>query len=249
MNLVYHLQATSDEIGEYVFLAGDPGRIPVIAEFFDDAHQVSSSRGFNIYSGFLEGAPVSAVSTGIGGPSTAIALEELIALGAHTFLRIGTCGSLQPHVKHGDAVISMAAIRDEGTTQQYVPIEYPAVANVELVSQLIAASQEAGITFHAGITHCKDSFFSEIPEYTAHPSLTELRWATWQRAQAVATEMEAAVLFILSSLRSCRAAALLSVVGSTMEGEPITDTGGVQKVVEIGIEAMRRMIQHDKQKE
>jgi uridine phosphorylase len=123
------------------------------------------------------------------------------------------------------------------------------VANTELVSQLIASSEEAGITFHAGITHCKDSFFSEIPEYTAHPSMTELRWATWQRAHALATEMEAAVLYVLSSLRGCRGGAILSVVGSTIDGELIADKSGVQKVVEVGVEAMRRMIQHDRQEE
>lgn len=249
MTQPYHLQATSDELGKYVLMAGDPGRIPVIAQLFDETQEISSSRGYHIHSGFLEGVRVSAVSTGIGCPSTAIALEEMIALGAHTFLRIGTCGSLQPHVRSGDAVISVAAIRDEGTTQQYVPIEYPAVANFEMVSQLIGASEEAGIRFHAGITHCKDAFYSEMPENTAHPSLTELRWATWGRAQALATEMEAAVLYVLSSMRGCRGAALLCVVGSTIDGELISDKSGVQKVVDVGIEAIRRLIQHDRRNE
>jgi|ERR1044071_933743 uridine phosphorylase len=156
---IYHLQAKPGETGKYVFLSGDPGRIPLISKHFKNAREIPSNRGLTFHSGFLEGVGVAAVSTGIGGPSTAIVVEELIMLGAHTFLRLGTCGSLQKYVNVKDIVISSASIRDEGTSQQYVPIIYPAVAHFELITHLVASSQEANASYHVGITHCKDAFF------------------------------------------------------------------------------------------
>lgn len=243
---IYHLLATPEEAGKYVFLTGDPDRVPSIAKFFQDSREVSSLRGLKVHTGLLDNVRVAAVSTGIGCPSTAIVVEELIMLGVHTFLRIGTCGSLQQDIEAKDVVISCASIRDEGTTKQYVPIEFPAVAHFELVANLITASQEANARFHVGITHCKDAFFSELPEHSSNPIETENRWAAWVNAKALATEMEASALFILSSLRGCRSAAVLSVVGSVMKKDLVTDVSGVERVIKIGIDAMRKQIRKDR---
>jgi uridine phosphorylase len=242
---IYHLQANQDQIGQYVLLSGDPDRVLTISAYFESPREVASSRGFLIHTGALEGVRVSAVCTGIGGPSASLVIEELIALGAHTLLRVGTCGSLQPHVKAGEMVISVASIRDEGTTKQYVPVEFPAVASFEIVRELVAISTKTDVPCHVGITHCKDSFYSEYPEYTSFPLETSNRWATWQRANALATEMEAACLFVLGVLRGCRTGAILSVVGSVLDETLISDQSSVSHAVAVAVEAMQRVIRND----
>ena len=242
---VYHLQATADQIGQYVLLSGDPERVLTISAHFDSAREVSASRGFLIHTGTLEGVRVSAACTGIGGPSASLVIEELIALGAHTLLRVGTCGSLQPYVKASDIVISVASIRDEGTTRQYVPVEFPAVASFEIVCELVAAARNTSGTCHIGITHCKDSFYSEYPECTSNPTKTRNRWATWSRANALATEMEAAALFVLGALRGCRTGTVLSVVGSVLDENLISDQSAVPRAIVVAIEAIRRVITAD----
>ncbi len=242
---IYHLQASSSQIGQYVFLVGDPDRVPAISASFESPCEISTARGFLIHTGTIEGVLVSAVCTGIGGPSASLVVEELIALGAHTLLRVGTCGSLQTYVKIGDLVISVASIRDEGTTKQYVPVEFPAVASFEIVRELISAATNASGTCHVGVTHCKDSFYSEYPEYTANPTETRNRWATWSRANALATDMEAASLFVLGVLRGCRTGAILAVVGSVLEENLISDQSAVRYAVAAAIEAMVRVIKSD----
>ena len=143
MDQVLHLRATPEDIGTYTFLCGDPGRVAAIANLLDEPREVSAARGYVIHSGKLAGKRVSVVGSGIGGPSTAIALEELIALGARTFLRVGTCGSLQNDVELGHTVISTAAVRDEGTTRQYVPVEYPAAASWDVIQALVRSCESA----------------------------------------------------------------------------------------------------------
>ncbi|HEV2863948.1 MAG TPA: nucleoside phosphorylase [Pyrinomonadaceae bacterium] len=242
---VYHLQAKPEQIGQYVFLPGDPDRVYAISEHFEARREVSSARGFLIHTGHIDGTPVSAVCTGVGGPSAALVTEELIALGAHTLLRVGTCGSLQPDVRAGELVISVASVRDEGTTRQYVPAEFPAVASFELVNALVAAAAKVAVICHVGITHSKDAFYSEYPERTAHPSEAGSRWATWRRANALATEMEAASIFVLGSLRACRAGAILSVVGSVLDENLIFDQSSVRHAVAVAVEAIRGLIRSD----
>jgi uridine phosphorylase len=189
------------------------------------------------------------VSTGIGCPSTAIVVEELITLGVHTFLRIGTCGSLKDEIKGGDAIIATAAIRDEGTTRQYAPIEVPAIADFEMIATLQSAAIKLGKPHHVGLVHCKDSFYSELSEFTTNPLHTASQWETWRRVGALATEMEVAVIYLLSHLRRCRAGALLSVVGSTNTGDliqPQTENH-MDSLIDVGIKAMANIIQKDKE--
>jgi uridine phosphorylase len=224
--LRYHLKIREGDVGRYVLLPGDPGRCARIAAHFHDARLVARNREFETWTGTIEGAPVSAVSTGIGGPSTAIAMEELIASGADTFIRVGTSGAIQPHTQRNDIAIVTAAIRDEGTTRQYLPIEFPAVADPDVVQALIAGAKQVGVPFHVGVSHSKDSFYGETePErMPLRRELTE-RWAAWVAGGAICSEMEAGTIFILASIHRKRAG------GVMVMGAPVTPA------CDVGVEA------------
>lgn len=157
----YHIGLKEGDVGKYVLLPGDPKRCKKIAEFFDDAKLVADSREFMTYTGFLNGEKVSVTSTGIGGASAAIALEELVNVGAETFIRVGTCGGIDVDVKGGDIVIATGAIRMEGTSKEYAPIEFPAVANIDVTNALVEASKRLGYNSFAGVVQCKDSFYGQ----------------------------------------------------------------------------------------
>ena len=157
----YHTGVGPEDIGKYVILPGDPKRCEKIAAYFDNPVLVADSREFVTYTGTLDGVKVSVTSTGIGGPSAAIAIEELSKCGAHTFIRVGTCGGMQEEVLGGDLVIASGAIRMEGTSREYAPIEYPAVPDVSAMNALIDAAKELSIPYHVGVVQCKDSFFGQ----------------------------------------------------------------------------------------
>ncbi len=216
MDRQYHLQCAPGEVGGYVLLPGDPARTEVIAERFDGARLVASNREYTTWTGTLDGVPVSATSTGIGGPSTAIAVEELCNLGAHTLIRVGTCGGMQPQVRWGDLILAQAAVRDEGTTFQYVPAGYPAVPHPEVLDALRAAAAERVGDHHVGLVQSKDSFYGEM-EPDRMPVAAELRqrWDAWIAAGVLASEMECATLFVVSSVRGARAGAALVCVNET----------------------------------
>ena len=166
----YHIQTKPEDVGEYVLLPGDPKRCKLIAQFLDDAVLVADSREFVTYTGYLNGEKVSVTSTGIGGPSASIAMEELYRCGARTFIRVGTCGGMQLDVKGGDLVIASGAIRMEGTSKEYAPIEYPAVADVQVVNALRQAADKLQAVSHIGVVQCKDSFMVSM-------SRKKNRWA------------------------------------------------------------------------
>jgi len=147
----YHIGVGKDDIGHYVILPGDPGRCEEIAKYFDNPQKVGQNREYTTYTGYLNGEKVSVMSTGIGGPSASIAIEELVDLGAHTFIRVGTCGGMQLDVESGDVVIATASIRAEGTSREYAPIEFPAVANLDVTNALIQASKNLKQRWHAGV--------------------------------------------------------------------------------------------------
>lgn len=157
-----HIQIKKGDIGRYVILPGDPGRCERIARYFDEPEFLSSNREYTVWRGKLNGEPVAVCSTGIGGPSTAIALEELIECGADTFIRVGTSGGIVETVQSGDIVIATAAVRQEGTTREYIPIEYPAVADFFVVRALHEAAAALGYRQHVGVIQSKDSFYGEI---------------------------------------------------------------------------------------
>ena len=157
----YHIQVAKGEVGRYVIMPGDPGRCEKIAEYLENPVLVASNREFTTYTGMLDGEKVSVTSTGIGGPSAAIAMEELVACGAHTFVRIGTCGGINTKVKSGDMVIATGAIRMEGTSREYAPIEYPAVPDFQVATALVQACKELNEPYHCGVVQCKDSFYGQ----------------------------------------------------------------------------------------
>lgn len=211
----YHIQAGKGEVGRYVILTGDPGRVPMIAELLEGAKKVAQSREFVTYTGTLEGTAVSVASTGIGGPSAAIALEELANCGADTFIRVGTCGGMQKEVMSGDIVIATGAVRAEGTSREYAPIEWPAVPDLLVTNAMVEAAKELKVRYHTGVVQCKDSFYGQhSPE--AMPVGEDLlyKWRAWCKLGCLASEMESAALFVAANARRVRAASCFLVMAN-----------------------------------
>ena len=209
----FHIQCTAEDIGHYVFLPGDPDRVPWIASYLENAQKVAQSREFTTYTGTLDGTRVSVTSTGIGGPSAAIAMEELVALGAHTFLRIGTCGGMQPELVPGALIIPTGAIRMEGTSQEYMPLAFPAVPDFGLTEHLVCAARAAAYDYHTGVVQCKDSFYGQHSPETMPVAPTLLQnWQAWKAAGTLASEMESAALFTVAAARHVRCATILQML-------------------------------------
>ncbi len=248
----FHIKCVEGDVGKYVILAGDPGRVPDIAKHFDDAHQVSYNREYNVYTGYLLGEKVTACSTGIGGPSTAIAVEELHNCGADTFIRTGTCGGIDLDVKSGDIVVASGAIRYEHTSLEYAPIEFPAVADIDIVCALKDASKELGNRTHVGVAQCKDSFYGQhSPEKS--PVSYELlqKWESWKRLGVKASEMESAALFVIASALKCRAGSCFHVIWNQEREKAGLDqkqNEDTSLAVRVAVEAMKSIILKDKQK-
>ncbi len=203
-----HIMCGVGDVARYVLLPGDPGRVERIASFLDDARKVSDHRGFLTYTGRAGGVGISASSTGIGCPSAAIVVEELMRIGADTLIRVGTTGSLQPGIDSGDIVIATAAVRADGTSRTYVPIEYPAVASLEVTSALMRAAEEAGRDYHLGIVMSSDAFYGGNEEALRR----------FGEAGVLSIEMESSVLFTLAGLRGRRAGTILAVDGNIAKG-------------------------------
>ena len=182
VGLQYHLQIRKGEIGRYVILPGDPKRCEKIARYLDHPRLIADNREFVTYTGYLEGEMVSITSTGIGGASAAIAMEELVQCGADTFIRVGTCGGMERNVKGGDVVIATGSIRMEGTSREYAPIEFPAVANLDVTNALVNAAKKLGHTYHVGVVQSKDSFYGQHDPETKPVSYELMnKWQAWLR--------------------------------------------------------------------
>lgn len=235
----YHINLKKGDVGKYVLLPGDPGRVPKIAEYFDSAKEVAFNREYRTFTGSVDGIKVSCTSTGIGCPSAAIAIEELIRVGADTFIRIGTAGSLQEDVGIGDVCITTAAVREEGTTRQYVPLSYPAVADLDVTHALREGARKLGLKHHCGIGHCKDAFYTEGKADLPVAEENRMKWDAWCRANVVSTSMESAALFVVSSIRKVRAGEVLAVIGLTFEENPIVAKVGIDDAIKVAIEAIR----------
>lgn len=195
-------------------VTGDPGRVPAIAEMLGAARELTTRRGFMVWEAAHGTTPLLVVSTGIGAPATAIVVEELADLGIGTIVRIGTCGGLQPQLEVADLVISAGCVRDEGTTRRYVPLAFPALADPLVLGELSAGARAEGVRHHVGVTHCKDAYYSERPGRQADPEGARRRWETWRRSGVLCTEMEAAPLFIIGTLRGLRTGAVFVNVGT-----------------------------------
>lgn len=205
----YHLQIHNGQVGKYVILPGDPKRCEKIAAYFEHPVLIADSREFVTYTGTLEGETVSVTSTGIGGPSAAIAMEELFKAGAHTFIRVGTCGGIETEVQSGDLVIATGAVRAEGTSREYAPIEYPAVANLDVICALREAARDQAIRFHTGVVQSKDSFYGQHePQVMPVDYMLQQHWGAWKKMGCLASEMESAALFIVAQYLRVRCGAV-----------------------------------------
>lgn len=252
VNRQYHIQVAKDEVGRYVILPGDPKRCVKIAQYFDNPVLIADNREYITYTGTLDGVKVSVTSTGIGGPSASIAMEELYRCGADTFVRIGTCGGMQTEIKSGDIVIATAAVRMEGTSREYAPIEYPAVANLDVTNALVEAAKEKGFIYHTGVVQSKDSFYGQH-EPEAMPVGYELlnKWEAWKKMGCLASEMESAALFIVAGKLRVRAGACFLVMANQereklgLENPVVHDT---DMAVRTAVGAVRNLIRQDNEK-
>ena len=247
----YHINCVEGDVGRYVILPGDPGRCEAIAAHFDNPVHIGMNREYNIYTGYLLGEKVSVCSTGIGGPSAAIAMEELHNIGADTFIRVGTCGGIHLDVMPGDVVVATGAIRFDHTSLEYAPMEFPAVSDFEIASALKSAGEELGYRIHTGVVQCKDSFYGQhSPEKCPVYSDLLQKWESWKRLGVKASEMESAALFVIASALGVRCGSCFHVVWNQEREKagmfmPMTeDTSGAIKV---GIEALKKLIIADKQ--
>ena len=248
----YHIRCKEGDVGRYCFLPGDPGRCEAIARHFDNPVHVGMNREYNIYTGTLLGEKVSVCSTGIGGPSAAIAMEELTAIGADTFIRVGTCGGIDLNVLPGDVVVATGAIRFEHTSFEYAPAEFPSVPDFDVTLALRDASLALGYRTHTGVVQCKDSFYGQhSPEKS--PVSYELlqKWESWKRLGVKASEMESAALFVVAAALGVRCGSCFHAVWNQEREKlgmqmPMTeDTSGA---IRVGIEAVKRLIAQDKEK-
>ena len=234
----YHLELSKGDVGRYVILPGDPGRVELIARFLDSPRKVAHHREYVTYTGLLDGVPVSVTSTGIGGPSTAIAVEELIAVGADTFIRIGTAGMVQDYFDLNDCIIATGSVRDEGTTRQYMPLSFPAVADFDVVSALRQAARKCGKQAHVGVVQSKDAFYGEAePETIPIEPLHRYQWDAWKKGGVLASEMESATLFVVSAIRRARAGCILN------------NRGDMNETICVAVEAMRGLIALDREQD
>ena len=249
----YHIGLKNGDVGKYVILPGDPKRCKKIAEYFDDAKLVADNREYTTYTGFLNGVKVSVTSTGIGGPSAAIAIQELVNVGADTFIRVGTCGGMDINVKGGDVVIATGAIRMEGTSREYAPVEFPAVANLDVINALVSSAKNLGYSYHTGVVQCKDSFYGQhSPDVMPVSYELKNKWEAWKRLGCLASEMESAALFIVASFLKVRVGSVFLTVANqereklNLENPVVHDT---EKAIKTAVEALKILIASDKNKE
>ena len=251
-NTQYHIGVSAEDIGKYVILPGDPKRCEKIAAHFDDAKLVGDRREYVTYTGYLDGEKVSVTSTGIGGPSAAIAMEELVKIGAHTFVRVGTCGGMQTEIKSGDIVIANAAIRAEGTSKEYAPIEFPAVSSFDVTKSLKDAADKIGVDNHVGVVQCKDSFYGQHePDKMPISYELENKWQAWIKMGTLASEMESAALFTVANYLKVRAGSCFLVVANQerekegLENPIVHDT---EVAIKVAVEAISELIKNDEAK-
>ncbi len=248
----FHIHCVEGDVGRYVFLPGDPGRCEAIAAYFDNPVHIGMNREFSIYTGTLLGEKVSVCSTGIGGPSAAIAMEELAAIGADTFIRIGTCGGIALDVFPGDVVVATGAVRFEHTSLEYAPIEFPAVADFTVAAALKAAGEELGYRTHTGVVQCKDSFYGQhSPEKS--PVYYELlnKWESWKRLGVKASEMESAALFVVAAALGVRCGSCFHAVWNQereKQGMFIQMSEDTSAAIRVGVEAMKKLIASEKKR-
>ena len=247
----FHIDCVQGDVGRYCILPGDPGRCESIARYFEDALHVRTNREYTTYTGKLLGETVSVVSTGIGGPSAAIAMEELCNLGAHTFVRVGTCGGIDLSVQSGDVVVATGAVRMEGTSREYAPIEYPAVPDFAVTCALTQACRSLGKRWHTGVVQCKDSFYGQhSPQRMPVSFDLEQKWEAWKRLGVLASEMESAALFTVAAARRVRCGSVFHVIWNQEReaaGLDQAESHDTSAAIQVGVEALKLLIRQDRE--
>lgn len=245
----FHIQCAPGQVGKYCILPGDPGRCQAIARYFDDPVHVQTNREYTTYTGTLLGEKVSVVSTGIGGPSAAIAMEELCNLGCHTFVRVGTCGGIKLEVQSDDVVVATGAVRMEGTSREYAPLEWPAVPDFAVTQALVQAAQNLGKPWHAGVVQCKDSFYGQhSPARMPVSYELEQKWEAWKRLGVLASEMESAALFAVAAARGVRCGSVFHVIWNQERekaGLDQKESHDTSAAIQVGVEALKLLIAQD----
>jgi uridine phosphorylase len=247
--VMHHINMKKGDVGRYVLLPGDPGRCEQIAKAFDTCKFITSSREYTTFTGTLLGETVSVTSTGIGSPSTAIAVEELALLGADTMIRVGTSGAMWPETEIGSLAIITGAIRDEGTTVHYMPIEFPAIPDLFVTQALIEAAKRNKQVYYPGITQTKDSFYGQHqPERMPVSDRLLDRWKAWKMGGAICSEMESAALFILGSIYKIRTGGVMLISGNQqVKGGGILTQPDLTGLIETSVEALRILIRADRE--
>lgn len=245
----YHVGVGQGDVGSYVILTGDPKRCEKIAAYFDDPKLVGDTREFVTYTGYLDGVKVSVSSTGIGGPSAAIAMEELVACGADTFIRVGTCGGMGLNVKSGDLVIATGAIRMEGTSREYAPIQFPAISDLQVTNALVEAANNLSFPYHTGVVHCKDAFYGQHRPETLPNGRDLIRlWDAWIKLGCMASEMESAALLVVASYLHVRCGTVLLTVANqerARQNLPNPQVHDTDSAIRTAVEAIKIIIRED----
>ena len=248
----FHINCKQGDVGRYCLLPGDPGRCEKIAQYFDNPVHVTTNREYVTYTGTLLGEKVSVTSTGIGGPSAAIAMEELANIGADTFVRVGTCGGIKLDVASGDIVVATGAVRMEGASREYAPIEFPAVADFTVINALVDAAKASGRRWYAGVVQCKDSFYGQhSPERMPVAYELQNKWEAWKRLGVLASEMESAALFTVAAARDVRCGSVFHVIWNqerNAAGLDQTRDEDTDFAIRVGVEAVKLLIRRDRER-
>jgi len=249
MEMSYHIGFSDNCGAKYVILPGDPGRVEKIAGFLVNPRFYSQNREYTTWLGELDGQTVMVMSTGMGGPSTAIAVEELSQIGVNTLIRIGTCGGMAEQIVGGDVVIATGAIRQDGTSKEYVPVEFPAIADLTVTNSLIQAAKNLDVSWHAGVVQCKDSFYGQhSPDRMPIGYELKDKWQAWIKAGCLASEMESATLFIVAQILGVKAGCVLSVVWNQVRAEKGLSNPknhDTDLAIRTAVEAVRLMIKDE----
>ena len=248
-DVMYHINLSKSDIkgAAFAILTGDPKRVELIANYLEKSEKIKENREYTSYLGELEGQKVVVISTGIGGPSTAICMEELAQIGVKNFIRVGTSGGMQKNVCAGDIVIATGAIRQEGTSKEYMPVEFPAVADFDICAALKVAAINQKIPYHMGIVHCKDGFYGQhSPDRMGVSYELNNKWSAWLRGGTLCSEMESAAMFVLASNLNLKAGTvLLAFWNQERDKEGFSQEEKcfeIERAIKVAVEALKNLI-------
>ena len=233
-----HIRCKKGDVAPFIITPGDPGRVKRIAERMDKAELIAENREYTVYTGDYSGVPITVCSSGIGGPAASIAFEELIMLGAKVLIRVGSAGGRQSDIAIGTPVVITSSFRGEGTSKAYLPVEFPAVADLDVSNALIAVLKEEKVHFRSGTGYCRDAYYEQ--DKALNILLTE--------AGVVAAEQETAVLFIVGSKRGVKTGAIVSTDSNilfkdqpTIEEKERLYRSGEAKVIQAALDGIVKL--------